>query len=195
MVLKEDVITRSISHLTFSVSKCSWQNICPYKLDKLSEVRFEFALKLIGQWKKSFLTNQSWCILKSWYTAGGPDQRFWHWHADRKLAYFGEGYSWKRLWCHFSQPKSLPLCRWGCISQWVSLTFLAYSSIGCISISIEGAFRMPPQWSCVNCRSRGICNHPSQSSWSSFITPATKWTILKITWMDSFFWCYITTWK
>ena len=77
----------------------------------------------------------------------------------------------------------------------VSLTFLAKSSIGRISISIEWAFRMPPQWSCVNRRSRGICNHPSQRAWSSFITPATKWTILKITWMDSFFWCYITTWK
>ena len=44
---------------------------------------FEFPLNLIGKSKMAFLTGQSWCVLKSWYTGWGPEQGFWHWPADR----------------------------------------------------------------------------------------------------------------
>ena len=30
-----------------------------------------------------FLTGQSWCVLESWYTGGGPGQGFWRCFADR----------------------------------------------------------------------------------------------------------------
>ena len=30
----------------------------------------------------AFLTGQSWCVLKFWYTAGGPEKGFRRWLAD-----------------------------------------------------------------------------------------------------------------
>ena len=55
----------------------------PYGLDKLPEVCFEFPFNMIGKSTMAFLTGQSWCKLKSWYTGGDPEQGFWHYFADR----------------------------------------------------------------------------------------------------------------
>ena len=49
------------------------------RTQELPDVRFEFPFKLIG---KGFLRGQSWRVLKSWYTAGGPEQGFWRCFAD-----------------------------------------------------------------------------------------------------------------
>ena len=51
-------------------------------LNKLPKVRFEFPFNLIGKSTMAFLTGQSWCILKSWYTGWDPEQRFWHCFID-----------------------------------------------------------------------------------------------------------------
>ena len=42
-------------------------------------LRFEFPFNLIGKSTMTFLTGQSWRVLKSWYTGGGPEQRFRRW--------------------------------------------------------------------------------------------------------------------
>ena len=57
----------------------------PNGLNELPEVRFEFPFNLIGdhdKQNKAFLTGQSWRVLKSGYTAGSPEQGFWHCFAD-----------------------------------------------------------------------------------------------------------------
>ena len=54
----------------------------PDGLDELAEVHFEFPFILIGKSTMTFLTGQSWHVLKSWYTAGGPEQRFQRCFAD-----------------------------------------------------------------------------------------------------------------
>ena len=48
----------------------------PNGLNELQEERFEFPFILIGKSTMTFLTGQSWHVLKSGYTAGGPEQRF-----------------------------------------------------------------------------------------------------------------------
>ena len=48
----------------------------PSGLDELTEVLFEFPFILIGKSTMTFLTGQSWRVLKSWYTSGGPEQGF-----------------------------------------------------------------------------------------------------------------------
>ena len=45
-------------------------------LDELPKMLFEFPFILIGKSTMALLTGQSWCVLKSWYTGGGPGQRF-----------------------------------------------------------------------------------------------------------------------
>ena len=45
---------------------------------ELQEVHFEFPFILIGKSTMAFLTGQSWHVLKSQYTGGGPEQGFWH---------------------------------------------------------------------------------------------------------------------
>ena len=35
---------------------------------------FEFPFILIGKLTMALLKGQSWCILKSWYTGGDPEQ-------------------------------------------------------------------------------------------------------------------------
>ena len=45
-------------------------------LDELPEMRFEFPFNLIGKMTMALLAAQSWCIIKSWYTGGGPEQGF-----------------------------------------------------------------------------------------------------------------------
>ena len=45
----------------------------PNGLNELPEMRSEFPFKLIGKWTMAFLTGQSWCLLKSWYTGRRPD--------------------------------------------------------------------------------------------------------------------------
>ena len=42
----------------------------------------EFSFILIGKSTMAFLTDQSWRVLKSWYTAGGQEQRFRRCFAD-----------------------------------------------------------------------------------------------------------------
>ena len=54
----------------------------PNGLNELQEKRFEFPLILIGKSTMTFLTGQPWHVLKSWYTAGGPEQRFQRCFAD-----------------------------------------------------------------------------------------------------------------
>ena len=54
----------------------------PDELNELPEVRFEFPFILIGKSTMAFLTGQSWCILKSWYIGGSPDQGLWRCFAD-----------------------------------------------------------------------------------------------------------------
>ena len=55
----------------------------PNGLNELPEVRFEFPFILIGKSTMAFLTGQSWRVLKSWYTGGGPEQGFRRCFADR----------------------------------------------------------------------------------------------------------------
>ena len=45
-------------------------------LDELPEMRLEFPFNLIGKLTLAFLAAQSWCLLKSRYTGGGPEQGF-----------------------------------------------------------------------------------------------------------------------
>ena len=54
----------------------------PNGLNELQEERFEFPFILIGKSTMTFLTGQSWHVLKSWYTARGPQQRFQRCFAD-----------------------------------------------------------------------------------------------------------------
>ena len=48
----------------------------PNGLNKFLEVCFEFPFILIGKSTMTFSTGQSWCVLKSWYTGGDPEQGF-----------------------------------------------------------------------------------------------------------------------
>ena len=48
----------------------------PNGLNKLPKVHFKFCFIFIGKLKMAFLTGQSWRLLKSWYSAGGPEQGF-----------------------------------------------------------------------------------------------------------------------
>ena len=44
-----------------------------------------FRISLHPDWqidRSFFLTSQSWCLMKSWYTGGGPEQGFWHCFTD-----------------------------------------------------------------------------------------------------------------
>jgi len=45
-------------------------------INELPEVRFEPSFILIGKSTMGFTTNQSWRVIKSWYTGGGPEQIF-----------------------------------------------------------------------------------------------------------------------
>ena len=53
------------------------------RLNKLPEMHFKFPFKLIGKSTMTFLTGQSWHLLKSWYRNGGPEQGFQGCFADR----------------------------------------------------------------------------------------------------------------
>ena len=57
------------------------------RLNNLPEMHFKFPFNLTGKSTMAFLTGQSWCILKSWYTGvggggGGREQGFWHYFAN-----------------------------------------------------------------------------------------------------------------
>ena len=54
----------------------------PNGLKQLPEMRFKFPFNLIGKLTMAFLTGQLWHVLKSWYTGGEPEQRFWRRFAD-----------------------------------------------------------------------------------------------------------------
>ena len=45
-------------------------------------MRVEFPFNLTSKLTIAFLTGQSWRVLKSWYTAGGPEQGFRRCFAD-----------------------------------------------------------------------------------------------------------------
>ena len=51
-------------------------------LNQLPKVRFEFLFNLIGKSTVTFLTGQSWRVLKSRYTSGDPEQGFRRCFAD-----------------------------------------------------------------------------------------------------------------
>ena len=57
--------------------------LAPSALSELPEVRFEFLFNLIGKLTMAHLTGQSWRVIKSHYTGGGPEQGYWHCCADR----------------------------------------------------------------------------------------------------------------
>ena len=46
---------------------------------------FEFPFNLTGKLTMLLLTGQSWHVLKTWYTGGGPEQGFWCCFADRPI--------------------------------------------------------------------------------------------------------------
>ena len=48
----------------------------------LPEVCFEFPSNLMGKSTMASLTDQSWRVLKSWYTGGGLKQGFWRCFSD-----------------------------------------------------------------------------------------------------------------
>ena len=48
----------------------------PNRFNELPEMRFEFPFNLIGKSTMAFSTGQSWRVLKSWYTGGGPEEGF-----------------------------------------------------------------------------------------------------------------------
>ena len=54
----------------------------PTDSTNLPEVRFQFPFNLIRKLTMAFLTGQSWAVVKSWYTGGGPEQRFRRSFAD-----------------------------------------------------------------------------------------------------------------
>ena len=74
-------------------------------LNNLPEMRFRFPFNLIGKWTMAFLTVQSWRVLKSWYTGGGPEQGFRRWFADvtnrclvSSVAQATVGYNFNKDW-------------------------------------------------------------------------------------------------
>ena len=54
----------------------------PNGLNKLPKVHFKFCFIFVGKSTMAFLTGQSWRILKSWYSAGDPEQGFWRCFPD-----------------------------------------------------------------------------------------------------------------
>jgi len=61
----------------------------PNGLNELPQMRFEFPFNLIGKSTVAFLTGQSWCALKSWFTGWGLKQRFQRCFADELNQRFG----------------------------------------------------------------------------------------------------------
>ena len=59
-------------------------------------MHFKFPFNLIVKTTMAFLSVQSWHVLKSWYTGGGPEQRFWHHVSDelnpKFISVCGTGY-------------------------------------------------------------------------------------------------------
>ena len=53
-------------------------------MDELPVVRFKFPFILIGKSTVAFLKDQSWHVLKSWYTSVGPKQGFRRCFADER---------------------------------------------------------------------------------------------------------------
>ena len=92
----------------------------PNRLNKLLEMHFKFPFNLIGKFTLggAFLTEQSWLLLKSWYTIGGPDKGFLHCFADRLNQNFSflcdSGYSqslFVTIITNFVQQLNLWYCR------------------------------------------------------------------------------------
>ena len=54
----------------------------PSRLNELLKMHFEFPFKLTGKSTVAFFTGHSWCALKFWYNAGGPEQGFQRCFAD-----------------------------------------------------------------------------------------------------------------
>ena len=66
--------------------------------NELPEVCCKFPFILIGQSIMAFLTVQSWRVLKSWYTGGGPEKEFRRCFADglnQSFVSFGVQAKWK----------------------------------------------------------------------------------------------------
>ena len=75
---------RCDSTLVINVCEAATRSVfcTPNRLNESQEKRFEFPFILIGKSTMTFLTGQSWHVLKSLYTAGGPEQRFRRCFAD-----------------------------------------------------------------------------------------------------------------
>ena len=78
------VILLRFTRLVTSAKQCRYPcSRPPTDSMKSPEMRFEFPFILIGKLTIAFfLTSQSWCVMKSWYTGGGPEQGFWRFFAD-----------------------------------------------------------------------------------------------------------------
>ena len=54
----------------------------PNEVNELLQERFEFPFILKGKSTMAFLTGQTWCVLKYWFTSGSLEQGFRHCFAD-----------------------------------------------------------------------------------------------------------------
>ena len=83
----------------------------PNGLNELPEVCCKFPFILIGQSIMAFLTVQSWRVLKSWYTGGGPGQGFRRGFADAPNQSFvssGVQAKWKVVIDHSRKYHNIP---------------------------------------------------------------------------------------
>ena len=55
----------------------------PNEVNELLQERFEFPFILKGKSTMAFLTGQTWCVLKYWFTSGSLEQGFRRCFADR----------------------------------------------------------------------------------------------------------------
>ena len=99
-----------------SVGNTNIHVLGPNGLSELLEARFEFPFILIGKMTMDFLRGQSWRVLKSWYTGGGPEQGFWWCFADGLNQSLVQGpWRWlvhghsSHMKIYFCKAKSLPL--------------------------------------------------------------------------------------
>ena len=72
------MICRCTSALASDVCKETLRSLFWALKESIIGSAFWFSFSLIGKLIRSFLTGQSWNVLKSWYTGGYLEQGFWH---------------------------------------------------------------------------------------------------------------------
>ena len=78
MLFAVDCICRCTSTLASEVCKETLRSLFWALKESIIGSAFWFSFSLIGKSIRSFLTGQSWNVLKSWYTGGYLEQGFWH---------------------------------------------------------------------------------------------------------------------